>query len=259
MNKIEKLIEEYIESYNDYLNSKIEYPDEADDDWFSFRSAEKEILEFFGLKQEKMLFKPLYSFIEESCFENKIESTNEIINKIVYIMKKIEEIQPYIKQMDLLFINEYEKINNAQSIDSEKLPNEGGIYVIYKGNEPIYVGRTDDIKERIKHHIKSYSRNGSATFAFNLAKRDFEKQEGVIIITRKKHNKGIDGDSIKKTRKELEKDPIFKPLFDARKKYLADCKFRFISIENDLIQTMLEPYLAYKLGTYPINNAFENH
>jgi len=174
-------------------------------------------------------------------------------------MEKLKEIQPYVKHLDLLFENEFENIKNAPLVDSKELPNEGGIYVFYKANEPIYVGRTDNIKERVQYHIRPKSGNGSATFAFNLAKKDFEKQERLKILTRRKHKQEIEGKTIKITRKELEKDPIFIPLFEARKQYLADCKFKFIKIQNDLIQTMIEPYLAYKLKTYPINNIFENH
>jgi len=40
---------------------------------------------------------------------------------------------------------------------------------------------------------------------------------------------------------------------------LTDLKFRCIYLENDILQTMFEPYLAFKLETYPINNTFENH
>ena len=51
----------------------------------------------------------------------------------------------------------------------------------------------------------------------------------------------------------------FIAIFKIHKLNLLNVKFKCIEIENDILQTMFEPYLAFKLRTYPINNTFENH
>ena len=120
------------------------------------------------------------------------------------------------------------------------MPNCPGIYVFYNEfDQPIYVGGTDNIRTRIQHHTREGSKHGSATFAFNLAKKDYGE--------------------IKKSRNELDKDEKFIELLLNHKKKLHQYNIRYIEIRNDVLQTMVEPYLAYKLGTYPDNNTFENH
>jgi hypothetical protein len=64
---------------------------------------------------------------------------------------------------------------------------------------------------------------------------------------------------LKLKRKELMDTKEFKDMFEKHKKNLLNIEFKCIQIENDILQTMFEPYLALKVGTYPINNTFENH
>lgn len=152
----------------------------------------------------------------------------------------LNEIEPYAKKMDDLFLVFYENLKKSKPYMRDELPPSSGIYVFYNEiDQPIYVGRTDDIRNRIQHHTRMGSKNGSATFAFNLAKREFGET--------------------KKRRKELDEDEKFIKLFLKHKKTLHEYKIRYLELSNDILQTMLEPYLAYKLGTYPINNIFENH
>ena len=51
----------------------------------------------------------------------------------------------------------------------------------------------------------------------------------------------------------------FKIVFDKQKERVKDMYLKYIIVEHDILQTMLEPYLAYKLGTYPEYNKFETH
>lgn len=152
----------------------------------------------------------------------------------------LNEIKPFEESMDKLFGVYYEELKSAKPVSREELPYSPGIYVFYNEfDQPIYVGRTDNIRTRIQHHTRESSKHGSATFAFNLAKRDY-------------------GES-RKSRNELDKDEKFIELFLNHKKKLHQYNIRYIEIRNDVLQTMVEPYLAYKLGTYPDNNTFENH
>ena len=51
-----------------------------------------------------------------------------------------------------------------------RLP-QNGIYVFYENGRPIYVGRSNRLKDRIKEHGRPSSTHNSAPFAFNLRLR----------------------------------------------------------------------------------------
>ncbi len=153
----------------------------------------------------------------------------------------LNEIKPHADKMDDLFLGLYEKLKNSKPLMRDELPKSAsGIYVFFNElDEPIYVGRTDDIRSRIQHHTRDGSKSGSATFAFNLAKREFGETN--------------------KSRKELDEDEKFIKIFLSHKQTLQKYSIRYLELRNDILQTMIEPYLAYKFGTYPFNNTFENH
>nr|WP_294789191.1 GIY-YIG nuclease family protein [uncultured Flavobacterium sp.] len=157
-------------------------------------------------------------------------------------MEKIEEIVPYEKKMDSLFKELYEAIDKSDFIKRIDLPKYRGVYVFYDKGKPIYVGRANNIRNRIQWHTRASSGSESASFAFNLAKKDYSSKI-----------------EIKKTRKELMQIEEFIEIFKSHKLNLSTVEFKCIEIKNDILQTMFEPYLAFKLRTYPINNTFENH
>lgn len=157
-------------------------------------------------------------------------------------MEKILQVKQYEKEMDLLFKNLYEEFNKAVFVSRNQLPVYSGIYVFYENGKPIYVGRSNNIRNRIQWHTRESSGSESASFAFNLAKMDYSKKA-----------------EINKSRKELMQIEEFLEIFRAHKLNLATIDFKCVEVENDILQTMFEPYLAFKLKTYPINNTFENH
>ncbi len=109
-----------------------------------------------------------------------------------------------------------------------------GVYVFYENECPIYVGRSNRIKERILEHSRSSSTHNSAPFAFNLAK------EAAI-------NEEIDVN--KKTRVYLEKDSNFSRLFSEAKERVSRMSVRVIKIDDPVIQTIFEVYASIKLNT----------
>lgn len=157
-------------------------------------------------------------------------------------MEKLEQLKEYETDMDFLFKKFYDEFSNSVLITRNELPNYAGIYVFYQNDKPIYVGRANNIRKRIQSHTRKSSGSESASFAFNLAKKDYAKMR-----------------EITEKRKELMEIEEFIEIFRTHKLNLTDVEFRCISIENDILQTMFEPYLAFKLGTYPVNNTFENH
>ena len=165
-------------------------------------------------------------------------------------MTKLLEIKPYEAQLDLLFKKHFEELEKSSLIKLNELkegqlPKTGGIYVFYEGMEkPIYVGRTKNIRQRIQLHTRDSSKNESATFTFNLAKMEYK-----ILFPDKK----------KTTRKLLMNEIEFIPIFKLQKDRVKKMYLKYIKEEHDILQTMLEPYFAIKLKTYPNYNTFETH
>ena len=119
----------------------------------------------------------------------------------------------------------------------------GGIYVFYDPNDlqALYVGRSDNIKERVQRHSRQSSDHGSATFAFILAK----------------NNAAAEGINISTERKLLEQNDVFKDKFKAAKTTVSNMLVKVVKEENPIIQTLLEVYAAVHLNT-PYND-FGNH
>ena len=116
-----------------------------------------------------------------------------------------------------------------------------GIYVFYENEKPIYVGRSNKLKERIQQHSRKSSFHNSATFAFILAKEKANEQ-------------GID---IKIKRKALESDSTFINIFLEQKERVSGMKVRVIEINDPIIQTIFEVYVSMELNTE--YNVFDNH
>ncbi len=76
-----------------------------------------------------------------------------------------------------------------------------GIYVFYENDTPIYVGRTNRMRSRLKEHGSPSSGHNKAPFAFNMAKNEAIKQ----------------GLKVDVSRSELENNIDFEPLFQAAK------------------------------------------
>ena len=116
-----------------------------------------------------------------------------------------------------------------------------GIYLFYENECPIYVGRSNRIKERLLEHGRPSSTHTSATFAFNLAKKAAIEKE-------------IDVNNI--PRVILEKDPDFSSLFSEAKEKVSRMSIKVIEIDDQIIQTIFEVYVSVKFNTF---NEFDNH
>ena len=116
-----------------------------------------------------------------------------------------------------------------------------GIYVFYEDECPIYVGRSNRIKERLLEHSRPSSTHTSATFAFNLAKEAAIKKE-------------IDVNN--KARVHLETDSDFSSLFSEAKERVSRMSIKVIKIDDPIIQTIFEVYVSVKFNTF---NDFDTH
>jgi len=150
------------------------------------------------------------------------------------------KFRKYIDQLPCLLEDlgqqELRSRNNSGDIPKK------GIYVFFEHGNPIYVGRSNYIKERIQQHGRPSSGHNSAPFAFNLAKGAAKR-------------KGID---VNKNRNELEEDPAFLDLFKKAKERVSLMSVQVIEIDDPILQTLFEVYASIALNTTKYNY-FETH
>ena len=123
-----------------------------------------------------------------------------------------------------------------------------GIYVFYLGDKPIYVGRTDRMRQRLQEHGRPSSTHNSATLAFAMAS----------LLQQANRVDSIDAFS----RDELQRDPEFKKWFDATKESVRGMSIRVVEVIDPIEQAVFEVYAALELGTTRQQggfNDFENH
>jgi hypothetical protein len=117
-----------------------------------------------------------------------------------------------------------------------------GVYVFHEDEKPIYVGRTNNMSHRLQQHCNPSSGHTSATFAFNIAKREAIKR----------------GMNVQLTRSRLEVDPTFSKLYLKAKARVAKMPVRVIEINDPIVQTLFEVYAVMCLDTREYND-FDTH
>ena len=150
-----------------------------------------------------------------------------------------DKFDEMIDQLPLL-LNQLVKSSSKNRDTLGVLPQKG-IYVFYENECPIYVGRSNRIKERLLEHSRPSSTHTSATFAFNLAKEAAIKKE-------------IDVNN--KARLHLETDSDFSSLFSEAKERVSRMSIKVIKIDDPIIQTIFEVYVSVKFNTF---NDFDTH
>ncbi|PJJ54610.1 GIY-YIG nuclease family protein [Hymenobacter chitinivorans] len=117
-----------------------------------------------------------------------------------------------------------------------------GIYAFYHDDQPVYVGRTRDLRRRLSEHGRASSSHYSASFAFLRARRVAEAAG---------HAAGLVGLS----RQALARHRVFGPLFVAEKSTVAGMTVRWVVVPDAVTQALLEVYAALELNT--LFNSFE--
>ncbi len=153
----------------------------------------------------------------------------QIVGEMLLLLQELNN-QPILKKDEI-------RIGHAN------VPQKG-IYALFENNKPIYVGRSNNIKQRLYGHSNQGSDRYSATFAFRLAIKEYESKY-------KKSTKGI-------RRQDLEKDQEFAVEFNEAKSRVAGMGIKAINIDDQISQTIFEVYAAMKLGTLEFNS-FDNH
>ncbi len=112
-----------------------------------------------------------------------------------------------------------------------------GVYVLYDNGEPIYVGRSNTMRSRIREHGADSSDRNSATFAFKLLREELNEPKGGAEDIEREHNEE----------------------YRQQRKRVRAMTFRAVAITNQLEQTIFETYAIIEMGTAPKYNDFETH
>jgi hypothetical protein len=120
-----------------------------------------------------------------------------------------------------------------------------GVYVFYESDsvglpQPLYVGRSGTLRNRIMQHGRRGADHNTASFAFLLAA----------------HAMGEAYQAEARTRKQLQLDTgvgDFGELYLAAKERVRGMHVRFLEVPNDIHQVLFEVYVALALKT-PFND-----
>ena len=151
--------------------------------------------------------------------------------------KKFSDIIDSLSELQEQLVNSSQRYRNNLGC----IP-KSGIYVFYENGNPMYVGRTNNMKDRIMTQGRRGSNHNSAQFAFLMA-REVAEKKGIDVIGR--------------TRSELERDPTFKDLFIQSKIRVSKMSIRLVSVEDQIKQAIFQVYLSMELNT-PFND-FNTH
>lgn len=113
-----------------------------------------------------------------------------------------------------------------------------GIYVFYEGGKPVYVGRSNRLRDRIREHGSDSSTRHSATFALKLLREKLNQPKGKAA------------DLVKANADE----------YDQQKKRVQNMTFRAVEIKGQLEQTLFEVYAILEFHTHVLGyNDFDTH
>src|SRR3989338_556769 len=112
----------------------------------------------------------------------------------------------------------------------QKSEHGSGIYLFSENDKPLYVGRTNNLKRRIRNHTRPS--HNMATFAFLLARHATER------LSASYRPSG--------SRKDLLKnDAAFRKAFDDARERIKRMDVRFVEEKEPVGQALLEIYAAY--------------
>ncbi len=130
----------------------------------------------------------------------------------------------------------------AKLADHPSIPKAPGIYLFSEGPNPIYVGQSRNLRQRLHQHMASSSKENSAPFAFNLALREADAQ-------------GLDTTG---TRREIAARPEFDVLFGDARRRVAEMNVQVVEVDDPVTRTIFEVYAARILATDEFNS-FDTH
>ena len=129
------------------------------------------------------------------------------------------------------------EVSPERTWDKYREAPQNGVYVLYENGAPIYVGRSNKMRNRIREHGAASSDRHTATFAFKLLRQALSEPEGKA-------------EDIERTYAEE---------YRRQRERVRAMTFRAVWITNQLEQTLFEIYAILQVGTAPRYNDFETH
>jgi predicted GIY-YIG superfamily endonuclease len=113
------------------------------------------------------------------------------------------------------------------------------IYLFSEAGKPLYVGRTNHLRQRMRQHSIPAAQHNQAVFAFKIA--------------RKKTGHPVAAYSAEGGRLALTREPEFAKAFAEAKARIREMEVRFVEEEDPFRQALLEIYAAVAMKT-PYND-----
>jgi hypothetical protein len=152
-----------------------------------------------------------------------------------------KKFQPYVENLESKF-RELEAMTPVTVASLPKSMPKSGVYAFWENGQPLYVGRSNGLKDRLRYHCSKSA--DDAPFAFRLA-----REETGLKATYKK----------KGSRKQLLSDSRFKAAFSGAKIRIRKMDVRFVEETDQIKQTLLEIYVTVMLDTVNKCNDFDTH
>ena len=126
----------------------------------------------------------------------------------------------------------------------KKYEHGSGIYLFSNpdNNKPLYVGRTNNLKRRLRNHTRPS--HNMATFAFLLARRATKRFSASYRPSGSRQDL-------------LKNDAAFRKAFDDARECIKTMHVRFVEEKDQIGQALLEIYTAYVSKAK--HNKFDNH
>ena len=147
------------------------------------------------------------------------------------------EFQAIIEKMEPLL----ENLKSCQPFTWDNLRDlpQKGVYVFYEDDKPVYTGRSNGMRRRIREHGAESSRHESATFAFKLLRETIGAPDGHVS---------------KQTRKELQE--LHSEVYAKQRHRIRNMTVRAVAIEDQRVQTIFETYAILALDTTLYNTFY---
>ena len=112
----------------------------------------------------------------------------------------------------------------------KEFESKAGVYLLYENGEPLYVGRTRNLRSRLRSHIQNS--HNSASFAFLLAR----KKTGLTKASYQTSGSRVD---------LLQTNEHFRKAFDEARDRIRNMDVKVIEEKNPISQALLEIYVAF--------------